>query len=65
MTCKWYPVCPMKRFHDMGLLDSSWIERYCRNEYESCVRYRMEENGEYHPDTMLPDGTVDASLHYG
>jgi len=55
----------MKRFHDMGLLDSSWIERYCRNEYESCVRYRMEENGEYHPDTMLPDGTVDASLHYG
>lgn len=60
--CKWYPVCPMKRYTGMGLLDPYWVEHYCRGDWESCVRYRMEENGEYHPDCMLPDGSIDESL---
>jgi uracil-DNA glycosylase family 4 len=55
--CKWYPVCPMKRFYEQGKLSKEWIELYCRGDWESCVRYQMEERGEYHPDRMLPDGT--------
>lgn len=61
-TCKWFPVCPMKRFYEKGLLDRSWIDRYCKGDWEQCVRYRMEAKGEYHPDHMLPDGSTDPSL---
>jgi len=52
----------MKRFYEKGLLDKSWIDRYCKGEWKQCVRYRMEAKGEYHPDHMLPDGTLDPSL---
>jgi len=52
----------MKRYADQGGLDLTWIERYCRGDWKRCVRYRMEEQGRYHPDSMLPDGTVDPSL---
>ena len=61
-TCKWYTVCPMKRFYEQGVLDSRWIKLYCKGDWESCIRYQMEENGEYHPDYMLPDGTIDDRL---
>jgi len=60
--CKWYPVCPMKRYLDKGKLDEYWVEHYCRGDWSSCVRYRMEEEGVYHPDWMLPDGSIDESL---
>ena len=60
--CKWYPVCPMKRFYEEGKLDKKWIELYCKGDWESCVRYQMEERGEPHPDWMLPDGTLDEKL---
>ncbi|PNR98160.1 hypothetical protein X927_08270 [Petrotoga mexicana DSM 14811] len=62
MTCKWYIVCPMKRYYDEGKLDKKWIENYCHGDYKSCVRYQMEETGKYHPDNMLPDGTIDKRL---
>ena len=61
--CKWYPVCPMKRFHEEGKLDKKWIELYCKGDWESCIRYQKEERGEPHPDWMLPDGTLDEKLH--
>jgi len=61
--CKWYPLCPMKRFYEKGILDKKWIELYCKGDWESCVRYQMEEKGEFHPDWMLPDGTIDEKLH--
>jgi len=60
--CKWYPVCPIKHFTDQGKLDPQWVQLYCRGDWESCVRYHMEENSEYHPDWMLPDGTLDEQL---
>ncbi len=60
--CKWFPVCPMKRFNKLGILDSRWIKLYCKGYWKSCIRYNMEENGEPHPDWMLPDGTLDESL---
>jgi len=62
-VCKWHPVCPMKRFYEEGRLDGKWIELYCKGDWESCVRYQMEERGEPHPDWMLPDGTLDEKLH--
>lgn len=60
--CKWYIACPMKRYYEMGVLGKSWIEGYCRGDWSKCIRYKMEENGRYHPDWMLPDGSMDNSL---
>ena len=60
--CKWFPVCPMKRFYEEGKLDKSWIELYCKGDWQKCVRYQMEESGQSHPDWMLPDGSIDEKL---
>lgn len=57
-TCKWYDVCPLKRFYEEGKLDEKWIEDYCKGDYKSCVRYKMEEEGKPHPDNMLPNGEI-------
>ncbi len=63
MSCTWYPVCPMKRYTDAGLLDPKWVRRYCLgDDWPDCVRYRMESRGQPHPDWMLPDGSLDESL---
>ncbi|OYT53698.1 MAG: uracil-DNA glycosylase [Candidatus Altiarchaeales archaeon ex4484_2] len=58
-TCRWYPLCPMKRFFEEGRLDEKWIKEYCKGNYRECVRYRMEDEGKPHPDNMLPDGSID------
>jgi len=60
--CKWYHVCPMKRYREEGILDRKWVELYCKGDWESCQRYHMEESGEPHPDWMLPNGTLDEKL---
>ncbi len=61
--CKWYQVCPMKRYYENGLLNHTWVELYCKGDWERCVRYHLQEKGESHPDWMLPDGTIDEELH--
>ncbi|MBM7560395.1 hypothetical protein [Marinitoga litoralis] len=60
--CKWYFVCPMKRYYEKGLIDKKWIDNYCKGNWKDCIRYQKEENVEYHEDWMLPDGTLDESL---
>jgi uracil-DNA glycosylase family 4 len=60
--CKWYTVCPMKRSFEKGILNRKWVELYCKGDWESCIRYKMEEKGEAHPDWMLPDGSIDIVL---
>lgn len=50
MTCKWFPVCPMKRYYEKGFIDRDWIDNYCQGNWSKCVRYEMEERGEFHPD---------------
>jgi len=60
--CKWFSACPMKRFYESGLLDRKWIELYCTGDWQSCVRYDLEEKGHDHPDWMLPDGRLDENL---
>ena len=61
-NCKWYNLCPVKRFFERGKLDRKWVELYCKGDWSSCKRFKMEENGEYHPDNMLPDGSIDKNL---
>jgi DNA polymerase len=61
--CKWFLACPLKEFFEKGKLDKKWIELYCKGDWESCVRYHMEEKGEPHPDYMLPDGSIDKELY--
>lgn len=56
--CRWYFCCPVKKFTDMGKLDSCWVENYCLAGNKNCARYIMEEKGEFHPDNMLPDGSI-------
>ena len=60
--CKWYEVCPIKRYCDRGLLDTRWKDGYCLGEWNTCVRYEMEEKGIPHPDWMLPDGSIEERL---
>ncbi len=60
--CKWYPVCPMKQYYEQGRLPEYWIKKYCKGEWNICIRYHMEERGEYHPDWMMPDGSLDENL---
>ncbi|MCF8230838.1 MAG: hypothetical protein K9J27_01520 [Bacteroidales bacterium] len=54
--CKWYQMCPIKRFTDEGKLDPYWVNTYCKGDWRQCKRYEMEERGEYHQDNMLADG---------
>ena len=60
--CKWYPICPMKGFYEEGRLERKWVELYCKGYWKACKRYQMEEKGEYHPDWMLPDGSIEERL---
>lgn len=60
--CKWFPVCPMKFYWEKGEIDKLWVEQYCHRNWESCIRYQKEEAGVYHPDNMMPDGTINSKL---
>lgn len=59
--CKWYQICPIKRYYEKGLINVEWVRDYCHGT-KKCVRYIMEERGEPHPDWMMPDGTLDKNL---
>jgi hypothetical protein len=61
-VCKWYQVCPIKHFVENGKLDKKWVEKYCLINNKDCVRYRLEETGELHPDNMLPNGMIKRDL---
>ncbi|MGM0367316.1 MAG: uracil-DNA glycosylase [Actinomycetota bacterium] len=55
----------MKRHYERGKLDAKWINQYCKGRWVECIRYKMEERGQSHPDWMLPDGSLDESLRNG
>ncbi|MBL7130670.1 MAG: uracil-DNA glycosylase [Candidatus Omnitrophica bacterium] len=61
-ACKWFDACPLKRFYEQGKLDKKWIEDYCWGDYPKCARYKMEKEGTYHADNMMPDGIIDQRL---
>jgi len=62
MKCKWYSICPLRRFETSGKLSSDWADHYCRGDWQACRRYQLEEQGIPHPDHLLPDGTLDDRL---
>jgi hypothetical protein len=61
-VCKWYSVCPIRLYYEQGKLDRKWVDEYCMGDWESCVRYQLEERRESHPDYMLPDGKIRKEL---
>ena len=60
--CIWFNCCPMKRFYEQGRLEKYWIDNYCKGDFNKCIRKKKEENGEYHPDNMLPNGELRDNL---
>jgi hypothetical protein len=62
MACKWINICPLRKFEKQGRLGTKWRSQYCENNYTVCRRYQLEEKGIFHPDNMLPDGTIDKNL---
>ena len=60
--CKWYNCCPIKFYTDDKKLDPYWVNNYCLVGNKNCIRYQKEEAGEFHPDNLLPDGSIDSSL---
>jgi len=64
MGCKWYSVCPLRRLEKEVSLKGSWREEYCASadNWLTCRRYQLEEEGICHADNMLPDGSSDESL---
>jgi hypothetical protein len=62
MACKWINICPLRRFEKQGRLGKEWRTHYCEHDYTACRRFQLEEKGIFHPDTMLPDGTIDNNL---
>ncbi|MCK4294850.1 MAG: uracil-DNA glycosylase [Planctomycetes bacterium] len=64
MRCKWYLVCPLRRYEREKKIDSGWSAKYCQSEHgwRECKRYKLEAQGIYHPDNMLPNGEIDESL---
>ena len=61
--CKWYPVCPIKYYTEAGKIDKKWSEEYCHKNWEKCIRFQKEEAGIYHPDNMMPDGSINKNLN--
>ena len=61
-TCEWFNTCSLKKFYEEGKLAKRWIENYCFGDNSRCIRKKMEEQGRYHPDNMLPNGEVRKNL---
>ena len=57
MRCKWYNLCPLRRFEEHGLIENKWKKEYCENDFKKCKRYKMVEEDLSHKDTLLPDGS--------
>jgi uracil-DNA glycosylase len=64
MACKWYNVCPLRRWESKGFIGQDWAEQYCLSDtnWKNCQRYQMEAENIPHPDNMLPDGSIDGRL---
>ena len=64
MACRWYSVCPLRRWEKEGRLSRSWAQDFCetRDNWHHCLRYQLEDQGISHPDNMLPSGQIDPTL---
>ncbi|RLG66908.1 uracil-DNA glycosylase [archaeon] len=62
VECKWYRVCPIRRFVEEGKIERRWVEEYCLRDFRKCIRFQLEERGISHPDEMLPNGELREEL---
>ena len=64
MACRWYSVCPLRRWEKEGRLSHSWAQDFCETtgNWHHCRRYQLEDRGISHPDNMLPSGQIDPTL---
>ena len=53
-ACFWYPVCPIKRFYEAGLIEEFWVRVYCLAGGSGCMRKKLEAQGVRHPDNVMP-----------
>jgi len=55
----------LRRFERQGKLPDKWAKEYCKSDdnWENCKRYRLEEQGVYHADNMLPNGKIDEAIN--
>lgn len=62
--CRWYDsTSGIKRAYDNGWIDKKWVEEYCWNNGENCIRKkRFEEEGYVSPDWILPDGSTSEEI---
>jgi len=60
MPCKWLIICPLRILEKQGKITDKWKKVYCLTEknWINCKRYQYEEKGKYHPDNMMPDGSI-------
>ena len=65
--CPWYnATSAIKRAYDQGKTSKKWVEDYCWNGGNGCVRKkRFEEDGYVSPDYIMPDGSIDEALRKG
>ncbi len=52
----------MKKYYEKGKINKIWIDDYCKGSWLNCIRYKMEEKSKYHPDWMMPDGSINKEL---
>jgi len=57
MTCKWFSVCPIRKWEEEGKISDKWKKKYCKSEenWKNCKRYQMEVEGIEH-QKILPNG---------
>ncbi|MDD2352532.1 MAG: uracil-DNA glycosylase [Candidatus Caldatribacteriota bacterium] len=60
--CPWFYCCPIKVYVERQLIEKKWTEQYCKLKYWRCIRKKMQDKNQYHPDNMLPDGTINTQL---
>ncbi len=52
----------MKRSYEEGLLEEHYVQSYCFDRWDACVRFHKEMNGTPHPNWLRQDGVLDERL---
>ncbi len=56
--CKWFELCPIRRYTLMRKISFYFTDRFCLGDWTKCERYKLESAGIEHPDSLLPDGRI-------
>ncbi len=64
VVCRWYYAPPLRQQEKNGKIDLHWAEQYCKSSDgpKKRIRYELGQEGVYHPDNMLPDGSIYKAL---